>query len=76
MLSRFPTRLGWDSDACEAVVFYEDLGFLREAILEASAEPGINVTRDIYGGCSDKVVPIDSSKGHIVTRCRGWRSLP
>jgi hypothetical protein len=61
MLSRLPIKFGWDCDANKAIVFYEDLSFLTNAILEASPKPGVNGTRNIYGGCSDKIVPADVS---------------
>ena len=61
MLSGFPVEFGWNCDASKAIVFYEDLGFLADAILEASPKPGVGVTRNIYGGCGDKVVPAEVS---------------
>ena len=61
MLSGFPIEFGGNCDAGKAIVFYKDLGFLADAILEASPKPGVDVTRNIYGGCSDKVVPMEVS---------------
>jgi hypothetical protein len=57
MLSRVPIEFGWNFDASKAIIFYEDLGFLTDAVLEARPKPGVDVTRDIYGGCSNKIVP-------------------
>jgi hypothetical protein len=61
MLTGLPIEFGWNCDASKAVVFYEELGFLTDAILEASPKPGVDVTRNIYGGCSDKIIPVDVS---------------
>jgi hypothetical protein len=61
MLSRLPMEFGWNCDVNKAIVVYEDLGFLTNAILEASSKPGVDVTRNIHGGCSDKIVPADAS---------------
>jgi hypothetical protein len=61
VLSGFPIEFGWNCDASKAIVFYEELGFLTDAILEAGPKPGIDVTRNIYGCRSDKIVPADVS---------------
>jgi hypothetical protein len=61
MLSGAPIEVGWDCYTSKAIVFYEYLSFLADAILEASPKPGVDVTRDIYGGCSDEVIPVEES---------------
>jgi hypothetical protein len=61
MLTRSPTEVSWNCDSSEAVVFYGDLGFLTNTILEESSEPGVDVTRNVYGCCGDEVVPVDMS---------------
>lgn len=58
MLSRLPSRLGWDCNACEAAVFHQELCLLSEAMMVAGAKPGINVTGHVYGCCSNKIVPM------------------
>ena len=61
MLSGFPSGFGWNCDANKAIFFYEDLGFLTDAILEASPKPGVDITRNIYGRGGNKIVPTDVS---------------
>jgi hypothetical protein len=58
MLSGFPIEFRWDGDSSEPTVFYEDLGLLTDAILEAGTEPRVDVTGSICGCCTDKVVPV------------------
>jgi hypothetical protein len=57
MLSGFPIKFGWNCDASEAIVFYKDLGLLTDTILKESPRPGVEVTRNVYGRCRDKIVP-------------------
>lgn len=61
MLSGFPVEFYWNCDASEAIVFNDDLCFLTEAILKASPKPWVDITRNIDGRCSDKIVPADVS---------------
>lgn len=58
MLSGFPTEFRWDGNSSESIVFYEDLGLLTDAILEAGTKPRIDITGNIHGCCTDKVVPV------------------
>ena len=53
-------EVGGNSDAGEAVVFYEDVGLLRCAVLKACAEPRVDVAWNVDGGCSNEVVPANS----------------
>jgi hypothetical protein len=50
-------EVGWDSDACETVLFDENASALRCTVLEARAEPRVDVAWDVDGCCSDEVVP-------------------
>lgn len=66
MLSGLPSELGRNCDASKAIFFHENLGFLTCAIFEASSKPGVGITRNVYGGGSNKVVPADVSVLHRV----------
>lgn len=47
----------WNGDACKAVVLNKELCSLDELVLEYGAQPGVHKTRNIYGSCSNEVVP-------------------
>jgi hypothetical protein len=60
VLPRSPVEVGGNGDACEAVLFDEDVRTLRCAVLKARAEPRVDITRNVDSCCSDKVVPFNS----------------
>ncbi len=57
MLPGPPVEVPRNRNTSEVIVFYADSGMLRDTILKASSEPGIDVARNIYNSCSDKIVP-------------------
>lgn len=57
MLSGLPIKFGGNCDASKPIVFYEYLGFLTDTIMKASPKPGVDVTRNVYGCCCDKIIP-------------------
>lgn len=61
MLSWCPVEFGWNCDASKAAVFYRDVGFLFDTVLEAGPKPGIDITGHVYSRCSDEVVPAITS---------------
>jgi len=50
-------EVGRNGDACEAVLFNKDVGTLRCAVLEARAEPRVDVARNVDSCCNHEVVP-------------------
>lgn len=62
MLSRAPIETGRNCDSNKAIVFYGNDGFLTNTIFEASPEPGVDVTWNVYRRCSDEVVPMEVSE--------------
>jgi hypothetical protein len=61
MLPWFPVELNRNCDANETIVFRKKLSFLTNAVLKVGSEPGVDVTRNIYSGCSDEIVPVNMS---------------
>jgi hypothetical protein len=59
MLARSPVEVDWNCDAREAIIFYGNLCFLTYTVFKESSEPGVDVTRNVYGCCGDEVVPVD-----------------
>jgi hypothetical protein len=57
MLARCPIDSGWYCHTNEAAIVHRDNAFLCDSVLEASAKPGVYVTRDVYCSCCDKIVP-------------------